>query len=79
MSTVYELHIHGMSCKHCVQVLTQELNAISGVEVLSVDIGIARIAVDDTLRAHSMTDVLHQAVSEAGFTMTLFHECQRQA
>lgn len=65
-----ELTIAGMSCNHCVMAVKKELGKISGVTVESVEIGTARVVLDE---AQVQEVLLGNAVEEAGFTLTGKH------
>ena len=65
-----ELRVEGMTCGHCARAVTEELNALDGVEVAGIDLNVgaasivrirsSRIAGDDELAA---------AIDEAGYTL----------
>ena len=62
MSTVYS--VPGMSCQHCVNTLTNEVGAVSGVEGVDVDLSSKTVTVhwqveDDT--------AVREAIEEAGY------------
>jgi len=59
-----ELKIEGMSCGHCVMAVKKELGKLTGVEVDDVQIGSAKIKLDETTVA---VDQLNQAVENAGY------------
>jgi len=56
--------IQGMSCGHCVKTVRGALEDSPGVDVLDVQIGPARVAVDGN---PSVLDSARQAVDETGF------------
>lgn len=65
-----ELRVEGMTCAHCVRAVTEELNALDGVEVVDVELheggaSIVRIA---STGAATSSD-LAGAVDEAGYTL----------
>jgi len=62
-ATVLNLAIEGMSCGHCVARVTKALTGIPGVEVTSVIIGSAQIAVAETSAAKAAV----AALGEAGY------------
>ncbi len=62
------LDVRGMSCGHCVKAVTTALTEIKGVDVKSVSIGSATVALDPS-RA-SLGDVI-DALSEAGYEADL--------
>lgn len=55
--------IDGMSCGHCVDRITKSLGTVPGVEVMSVVVGSARVAVPDTATASAAL----AAIQGAGF------------
>jgi copper chaperone len=58
--------ISGMSCGGCVNSLTRVLKAVPGIEPIKIEVGKARLRLDD--RATSET--VKEAVSRAGFEVT---------
>jgi copper chaperone CopZ len=61
-----ELSIRGMSCGHCVMHVQKALMNISGVQVDDVQIGSAKLTVDE---ATVTPDVLRDAVKRAGYEL----------
>ena len=55
--------IEGMSCGGCVNSLTRVLKSVPGIEPLEVEVGKAKLRLDDTVT----TDVVKAAVDRAGF------------
>lgn len=61
-----ELKIEGMSCGHCVMSVKKELSNVPDVNVQEVQIGSARVQVDES----KVTDAqLSKAVEEAGYRL----------
>ncbi|NNF03388.1 MAG: heavy-metal-associated domain-containing protein [Rhodothermales bacterium] len=60
----YELTISGMSCGHCVRAVEQALAGLDGVQVDSVDMG---LAVVDAPADSAVRDRLKTAVHEEGY------------
>ncbi len=62
-----ELLVEGMSCSHCVKAVETEIEKISGVKGVKVDLKTRTVTVnhDGSVGA----DALAQAVEEAGFTL----------
>lgn len=58
--------ISGMSCGGCVNSLTRVLKSVPGIEPIKIEVGKARLRLDD--RASSQT--VREAVSRAGFEVT---------
>ena len=63
-----ELKIEGMSCGHCVMAVKKELGKLTGVEVDDVQIGSARIRLDEKTVGYEQ---LNQAVEKAGYRVIL--------
>lgn len=61
------LKIDGMMCSHCTGRVSQALNAIDGV---SAEVSLEDKAAYVTLSADLADDVLIQAVTDAGYTVT---------
>jgi copper chaperone CopZ len=62
------LHIVGMSCSHCLNVVNRALSSVPGVRIDAVRIGRAEVHYDDTTTAPSD---LESAVAEAGYRATV--------
>ncbi len=67
MSTITsDLHIEGMTCRHCIDAVQGALAQVEGLEVDEVGIGRARVRYD----GHEVSaDDLTAAVEEAGYRM----------
>jgi copper chaperone len=61
-----ELTIEGMSCGHCVMHVKKELSKITGVTIENVEIGKARIQIDESRVTY---DRLVKAIEEAGYKL----------
>jgi len=61
---IVELEIEGMSCAHCVMAVRKELGRLTGVEIDEVQIGLAKVKLDETTVA---VEQLSQAVEKAGY------------
>ena len=59
-----ELRIEGMSCGHCVMAVRRELAKLIGVEIDDVQIGSARVRLDEK---KVPLEQLNQAVERAGY------------
>lgn len=57
------ISIEGMSCKHCVMHVKNELEEIPGVKILKVEIGSAELEFENPVE----DSVLTEAVEEAGY------------
>jgi copper chaperone len=61
------LYIEGMSCGHCLNAVRQALGEAPGVEVVSVQMGRARVSYDERLTEPSRIEA---AVKNAGYPAT---------
>ena len=61
------LNITGMSCGHCVNAVSQTLNAMPGVKVESVQMGRATVSYDE---GAVKPDAIERAIGDAGYTAT---------
>ena len=57
------LQIRGMTCQHCVHAVTKALQAVPGVDNVSVDLGAARAWVEGAADPASLV----QAVEKQGY------------
>jgi copper chaperone len=60
------LTIEGMSCGHCVMHVKKELSKLNGVTIENIEIGKARVQVDETQVSF---EHLVKAVEEAGYRL----------
>lgn len=65
MANTLKLSIEGMHCGACVRRVTHALQAVSGVEVGSVEIGTATVAFDPS---EATSEQISGAVNAIGFT-----------
>jgi copper chaperone len=65
MKTI-DLTIEGMSCGHCVMAVKKELSKLNGLTVESVEVGRARIQIDE---AAVPLERIAKAVEEAGYRL----------
>jgi copper chaperone len=61
------LHITGMSCGHCLNAVSQALNAMPGVKVESVQLGRAVVSYDEKA---VKPGAVERAISDAGYSAT---------
>ncbi len=61
-----DLTIEGMSCGHCVMHVKKELSKLNGVTIENVEIGNARVQIDET---RVTEDQLARAVESAGYRL----------
>ena len=59
-----ELKIEGMSCHHCAMAVRKELAKLSGLDVIDVQVGRAKIEFDETKVS---LEQVRSAVAEAGY------------
>lgn len=67
MSTITsDLHIEGMTCRHCVDAVEGALAQIPGLQVEEVGIGRARVRYE----GHDVSsDAITEAIEEAGYSV----------
>ena len=58
--------ISGMSCGGCVNSLTRVLKSVPGIEPIKIEVGKARLRLDD----RTSSETVKEAVSRAGFEVT---------
>jgi copper ion binding protein len=68
MSVTTTYTVSGMTCGHCVQAVTTEITALSGVQDVQVDLASGAVTVTSD-RALAVDDV-RAAVDEAGYELT---------
>ncbi|MBP3044321.1 heavy-metal-associated domain-containing protein [Arthrobacter jiangjiafuii] len=62
------LNISGMTCGHCVSSVTEELEALDGVERVSVELNTGGISTAVVTSSRSLSPAeLGEAVAEAGY------------
>ena len=62
------VHVDGMTCGHCINSVTEEIEAIDGVEDVSVDLragGISEVTISATRKIKH--EAISEAVAEAGY------------
>jgi copper chaperone CopZ len=67
MSTTQTYTVTGMTCSHCVASVTEEVEAIPGVE--NVDVVLETGALTVTSAAPIGDDAVKEAVMDAGYTL----------
>lgn len=67
MSVTTTYTVVGMTCDHCVNAVTEELSALTGVESVTVDLdtGLVSVTGSDALTI----DDVRRAVDEAGYQL----------
>lgn len=64
------LRVEGMTCDHCVRAVTEELNALDGVEVVDIDLHVGEESlVRITSTGSADRAALTAAIDEAGYTL----------
>lgn len=58
--------IQGMSCGGCVNSLTRVLKSVPGIEPIKIEVGKARLRLDERVSS----ETVKEAVSRAGFEVT---------
>jgi copper chaperone len=58
--------ISGMSCGGCVNSLTRVLKSVPGIEPIKIEVGKARLRIDERVTSQTVKD----AVARAGFEVT---------
>ena len=58
--------ISGMSCGGCVNSLTRVLKSVPGIEPIKIEVGKARLRLDERVTSQTVKD----AVARAGFEVT---------
>ncbi|MGH2567145.1 MAG: heavy-metal-associated domain-containing protein [Bacteroidota bacterium] len=64
--TTKELKIEGMHCGHCVMAVRKELSKLPNVTVEDVQIGTARVKLDET---NVTRESIARAIDEAGYRL----------
>jgi copper chaperone CopZ len=67
MTTTTEYLVSGMTCAHCVDAVTEEVGALTGVTAVAVDLGTGVLTVTSEVDV-PLAEVQH-AVAEAGYTL----------
>ena len=65
-STEKTFTIQGMSCGGCVNSLTRVLKSVPGIEPIKIEVGKARLRLDERVTSQTVKD----AVARAGFAVT---------
>ncbi|HEY2762875.1 MAG TPA: heavy metal-associated domain-containing protein [Pseudonocardiaceae bacterium] len=65
IATVSEYRVTGMTCKHCIAAITEEVGAVPGVTDVRVDLAAGRVSVTG---GSPLDDAaLRAAIDEAGY------------
>jgi copper chaperone len=68
MSEVSIWTVTGMTCRHCVASVTEEISEIDGVEAVEVELEDGRVTVTSAVPLER--ESVEQAVTEAGYALT---------
>ncbi len=60
-----EFTVRDMSCGHCAQAITKEVQGVHGVENVKVDLNIKRVRVETNEQVS--TETIVNAINEAGY------------
>jgi copper chaperone len=60
-----EFTVRDISCGHCAQAITKEVQGVQGVQKVSVDLDTKRVSVEANEQV--TTDTLIEAINEAGY------------
>ena len=60
-----EFTVRDISCGHCAQAITKEVQGVQGVQNVSVDVATKRVSVEASEQV--TTDTLIEAINEAGY------------
>ena len=62
---VQEFTVADMSCQHCVNAITKEVQGVQGVQQVKIDLGTKRVSVQASDSVTS--DTIVEAINEAGY------------
>lgn len=63
---MYEFHVEGMSCNHCVSTVTKSVLGVDGAAKVKVDLPTHSVCVE----SKADLDVIKDAIIEAGYPVT---------
>ena len=65
--TIAEFNVQGMTCGHCAQAVSSEINKLNGVTNVEVNVesGVVKVTSEDSLNV----DEVASAVDEAGYEL----------
>lgn len=63
---MYEFHVEGMSCNHCVSAVTKSVLGVDGAAKVKVDLPGHLVSVE----SKADIDVIKEAIVEAGYPVT---------
>ncbi|MGH3795665.1 MAG: heavy-metal-associated domain-containing protein [Pseudonocardiaceae bacterium] len=65
IAAISEYSVTGMTCRHCVAAITEEVSAIPGVTEVRVDLAAGRVSITSGVRLDDAT--VRAAIDEAGY------------
>lgn len=66
--TVTTVNVSGMTCGHCISAVTEELEALAGVENVDVDLNAGGVSTVTIMSAGKLSPAeIGEAVAEAGY------------
>jgi copper ion binding protein len=63
---MYEFHVEGMSCNHCVSTVTKSVLGVDGAARVTIDLPSHSVCVE----SQADIDVIKDAIIEAGYPVT---------
>lgn len=63
-----QVEVIGMTCEHCVQSVTNEINKITGVTETTADLASGKVTI--VSQSPLNMDEIQEAISEAGYQMS---------
>ncbi|WP_334187019.1 heavy-metal-associated domain-containing protein [Noviherbaspirillum sp.] len=63
---MYELNVEGMSCNHCISMVTKSVLGVDGAAKVKVDLASHKVQVESS----ADIDAIKSAVIEAGYPVT---------
>ena len=64
--SIFKLSVKGMTCNHCVDVLTKTLNKIKGVSVKNIDLKSGQVSFTNN---DGNDDEIHKKINDLGYTI----------
>jgi copper chaperone len=61
-----DIHVDGMTCGHCVETVTQAVNSLDGIRLVSVDLDKKQVSVDFD-ESQTDSDAIASKIIEVGF------------
>ena len=67
MSMETIVHVHGMTCGHCVSSVTEEIMALDNVQSVQVDLDTGRVVIQSL--SPLLETEISRAINEAGYSL----------